>query len=224
MTILLAEELCKTFDAPTAITVLKDISLEVRAGETVAITGKSGEGKTTLLHIFGTLEAPTSGRLHISGADALGPAKAQLRNQKIGFIFQNYNLLDDYTVFDNVLLPAKIGGHPTQKGSLAYSQAEQLLEEVGLTPRAQFPAKLLSGGEKQRVAIARAFQNDPDLILADEPSGNLDHTHSTLIYNLLLKAAKERGKALVVVTHDKDLANLCDHHYALTDGELKCIY
>lgn len=224
MSLIVAENLTKTFLAPSPATVLKAISLEVKPGQSVAIVGKSGEGKTTLLHILGTLEEPTSGTLIIAGIDALGASKSYLRSHKIGFVFQNYNLLDDYTVLENLLLPASIAGHPTHKGSLAYLRAEVLIDEVGLTARKHFLARLLSGGEKQRAAIARAFQNNPDLILADEPSGNLDQSHSSAIYQLLIGAAKEKGKALIVVTHDKELAGLCQIQYALADGELKCIY
>jgi lipoprotein-releasing system ATP-binding protein len=218
--ILLAKNLSKSFKTPIPTLILKKISLEVFPGETVAITGKSGEGKTTLLHLLGTLESPSAGTLEISGIPAEPSTWSLLRNQKIGFVFQTYNLLEDYTAFDNVLMPAKIGGHATNPGSPAHTRALQLLSEVGLSERIYFPSKLLSGGEKQRVAIARAFENDPDLILADEPSGNLDHAHSRLIYDLLLKAATIRGKALIVVTHDPELAALCGRHYALTNGVL----
>ncbi len=224
MTVLTARHLSKTFKTPTLVTVLKDISLDIKQGQTVAITGKSGEGKTTLLHILGTLELPTAGTLEISGIPAVPSSWSLLRNQKIGFVFQTYNLLEDYTVLDNILMPAKIAGQDTRPGSLAHTQALKMLSEVGLSHRAEFQAKFLSGGEKQRAAIARAFQNNPDLILADEPSGNLDHTHSTLIYKLLLSAAKDHGKALIVVTHDPELASLCEQHYTLMDGELSCVY
>ncbi|HEX2579414.1 MAG TPA: ABC transporter ATP-binding protein [Rhabdochlamydiaceae bacterium] len=214
--ILKAQNISKKFKTPTEVTILNNISLEVSSGETVAIMGKSGEGKTTLLHILGTLEPATSGSIEICGIVASPSNWNTLRNQKIGFIFQAYNLLEDYTVLENVLMPAKIAGHDTPN-----QRALELLEEVGLAHRAHFPAKLLSGGEKQRVAIARAFLNDPALILADEPSGNLDHAHSTIIYNLLLGAAQKRGKALVVVTHDRELAALCQKTYFLMDGGLK---
>jgi lipoprotein-releasing system ATP-binding protein len=217
MTILIANNISKTFKSPISVSVLKNISLEIKAGETVAITGKSGEGKTTLLHILGTLEPPTEGTLEICGLPASSSNWNLLRNQKIGFIFQAYNLLEDYTVLENVLMPAKIGN---RLNSAAHLRAMELLEEVGLSHRADFPAKLLSGGEKQRAAIARAFLNDPALILADEPSGNLDHAHSTIIYNLLLGAAQRRGKALIVVTHDQELAALCQKTYSLMDGHL----
>lgn len=195
------------------VTILHDISLEVEAGQTVAITGKSGEGKSTLLHILGTLEKPSSGELFICGK----PLKnlPQIRNRHIGFIFQSFNLLEEYTVLENVLMPGKIGRH-----KLDHIRALTLLEEVGLSHRADFPAKLLSGGEKQRAAIARALYNDPDLILADEPSGNLDHSHSVAIHEMLIGSAKKRNKALIIVTHDPELASLCDRTYLLMDGIL----
>jgi len=220
MTVLSAARISKSFKSPIDVTILKNITLEIKAGETVAITGKSGEGKTTLLHILGTLEPPTEGTLEICGLRADASNWSQLRNQKIGFIFQAYNLLEDYTVLENILMPAKIANQDTRPGSESHRRALELLAEVGLSHRADFPAKLLSGGEKQRAAIARAFLNDPALILADEPSGNLDHAHSTIIYNLLLGAAQKRGKALIVVTHDRELAALCQKAYSLMDGEL----
>jgi len=225
--ILKAQNISKKFKTPVEVTILNHISLEVNAGETVAIMGKSGEGKTTLLHILGTLEPATEGSIEICGTVASASNWHALRNQKIGFIFQAYNLLEDYTVLENVLMPAKIGnqdtrpGSPGFPGSAAYQRALELLEEVGLAHRAHFPAKLLSGGEKQRAAISLAFLNDPALILADEPSGNLDHAHSTIIYHLLLGAAQKRGKAVVVVTHDRELAALCQKTYFLMDGGLK---
>jgi lipoprotein-releasing system ATP-binding protein len=214
--ILKAVNITKSFSKPTPVSVLNNISLEIQAGETIAIVGKSGEGKTTLLHILGTLESPTAGSLEICGIPVDSSNQALLRNKKIGFIFQTYNLLEEYTVLENVLMPAKIA--KTEHDSRA--RALELIDEVGLTHRIDFPAKFLSGGEKQRVAIARAFLNDADLILADEPSGNLDHTHSTTIYKLLLGAAQKRGKALIVVTHDPELAALCSKTYSLMDGKL----
>ena len=216
--ILSAKNISKSFKSPSEVTILKNISLEIQAGETIAIMGKSGEGKTTLLHILGTLEPATAGSLEICGLPVKSSNWNYLRNQKIGFIFQAYNLLEDYTVLENILMPAKIAHQDTRPGSPAHQRALELLQEVGLTHRANFPAKLLSGGEKQRAAIARAFLNDPALILADEPSGNLDHAHSTIIYNLLLGAAQKRGKSLIVVTHDRELAALCQKTYSLMDG------
>lgn len=218
--ILKAANLSKKFKAPQEVTVLDGISIEIAAGETVAIVGKSGEGKTTLLHILGTLEKPSSGSVEICGEIATLKNSPSLRNRHIGFVFQAYHLLEECTVLENVLMPARIGKFDTSPTSPAYKRALQLLQEVGLENRALFPAKLLSGGEKQRVAIARALINDPSIILADEPSGNLDRTHSQAIYSLLLNEAKKRNKALVVVTHDMALASQCQKTYSLQDGKL----
>ncbi len=215
-----AKNLAKTFYSPEPVCVLKRIDLEVDKGASIAIMGKSGEGKSTLLHILGTLEKPCSGELAICGQSIRSGSLASLRNQHIGFIFQSFNLLDDYTVLENVLMPAKIARLPTTPQSPSYKRACSLLEQIGLAPRADFLAKLLSGGEKQRVAIARALLNNPELILADEPSGNLDHSHSQAIHELLLQLTKQEGKTLIVVTHDTELASLCDQKYHLKDGTL----
>lgn len=216
--VLKAKKISKYYDQPVQIEVLKDISLDVYEGQTLAITGKSGEGKSTLLHILSTLEKPSSGTLEICGMKPTHKNVSSLRNSHIGFIFQSFNLLENYTVLENVLMPAKIGRQDISPKSPAYLNALALIEEVGLSDRLHFPAKVLSGGEKQRASIARALCNDPALIFADEPSGNLDHTHSSIIHNLLLESAKKRGKALIIVTHDQELASLCDTTYHLIEG------
>lgn len=218
--IIRAKKLSKSFASPSVVHVLKEIDLEIEQGKAVAIMGKSGEGKSTLLHILGTLEKPTSGELHICGQSIDSTSLASLRNHHIGFIFQSFNLLEDYTVLENILMPAKIARLATHAQSPAYKCAHKLLEKIGLSSRTDFLAKLLSGGEKQRVAIARALLNDPELILADEPSGNLDHMHSQGIHQLLLQLTKEEGRTLIVVTHDPELASLCDYTYLLKDGKL----
>jgi lipoprotein-releasing system ATP-binding protein len=219
-----AKKLSKSFNSPTKVDVLKEIDLDVEEGESIAIIGNSGEGKSTLLHILGTLEKPSSGQLEICGKLVISSSLSILRNRHIGFVFQAFNLLEENTVLENVLMPAKIAREPTHLRSSAYLRALFLLEKVGLSSRAGFLAKLLSGGEKQRVAIARALLNNPDLILADEPSGNLDHTNSQAIHQLLLKLAKDEGKTLVIATHNPELASLCDKTYQLKDGKLRlCI-
>lgn len=210
----------KSFHHPTEVHILKGVNLKVKKGESVAIMGASGEGKSTLLHILGFLEPPCRGTLHIANNKSSNKNHATIRSQHIGFIFQAYNLLEDYTCLENILMPARIARKNTSKGSECYKRALQLLEEVGLTKRANFLTKLLSGGEKQRVAIARAFCNNPDIILADEPSGNLDHDTSEKIHELLLSSSKNNGKTLLVATHDKELAKLCDRCYLLQDGKL----
>ncbi len=218
--VLKAQNLSKKYKTPLDVTILEGISLEVFPGETIAITGKSGEGKTTLLHLLGTLEEPTTGTVEICGEIATAQKSPLLRNSHIGFVFQAYHLLEECTVLENVLMPARIGKENIKPGSSAYQRALDLLDEVGLSHRALFPAKLLSGGEKQRAAIARALINNPSIILADEPSGNLDHAHSQAIYTLLLNEAQKRNKALVVVTHDLILASQCQKTYSLQDGRL----
>jgi lipoprotein-releasing system ATP-binding protein len=219
-TVLRARQITKQFLTPTSVEVLKGIDLEINQGESIAIVGKSGEGKSTLLHILGTLEKPSSGTLEICGQNTTETSLHLLRNQCIGFIFQGYNLLDNYTVLDNVLMPAKIARTPTHKGSMAYQRALNLLEAVGLESRSDFLAKLLSGGEKQRAAIARSLCNDPDLILADEPSGNLDYAHSQEVHFLLINLARNFNKSLIVVTHDKEFSSLCSKTLLLKDGNL----
>jgi lipoprotein-releasing system ATP-binding protein len=218
--VLRAKCLSKTFLKPIVVDVLKEISLDVKRGEILAIMGKSGEGKSTLLHILGTLEKPTGGELEICGKNVQDAFLPSLRNQHIGFIFQSFNLLEDYTTLDNVLMPAKIARIPVHKGSTTYNKALTLLDQVGLSSRKGFLAKLLSGGEKQRAAIARALLNDPDLILADEPSGNLDHTNSQTVHELLINSAKKWQKTVLIVTHDRELAALCDRTLLLKDGLL----
>lgn len=218
--ILQAQEITKTFTHPSPVEILKGVNLELYAGESISIMGASGEGKSTLLQILGTLESMSSGELIIAGKSVSTHPSPRLRNQHIGFVFQSFNLLDDYTVLQNVLMPALIAGEATHKNSPAHARACELLEKVGLSHRLNFATKLLSGGEKQRVSLARALCNDPEILLADEPSGNLDHDTSTRIHDLLMASVKELNKSLIVVTHDKALADLCDRELVLESGTL----
>lgn len=215
-----AHQLRKSFFYPAQVEVLKGVSLTLARGESLAIMGASGEGKSTLLQILGTLETPTDGALHILGKPITSKNAPYARNHHIGFIFQAFNLLEDYTAFQNVLMPALIAGKDISKGSAAYLRALELLDRVGLSHRAYFSTKLLSGGEKQRVAIARALCNDPAILLADEPSGNLDDVTSQQIHNLLLHSSKELNKGLIVVTHNRSFATLCDRTLHLQKGVL----
>ncbi len=216
--VLSARKLCKTYTTPQMVHLLEDVSLDLHLGESLAIMGKSGVGKSTLLHILGTLELPSQGTLYIQGQDALRGSPHALRSAHIGFIFQSFNLLEDYTLLENVLMPARIARR--SHSSSLRKRALELLEEVGLKERADFPAKILSGGEKQRAAIARALLNDPAILLADEPSGNLDDGNSQKIHNILLDCCRKRNKTLVVVTHDAHLAALMDRQLMLKEGKL----
>jgi lipoprotein-releasing system ATP-binding protein len=219
--ILQAKELRKTFYRPAQVQILKGLDLTVNRGETVAIMGRSGEGKSTLLQILGTLEVPCAGHLEIGGQRVSQFNRSRIRNHKLGFIFQSFHLLDDYTALENVLMPARIARKSTSPKGQAYQRACSLLRHVGLENRLHFNTKLLSGGEKQRVAIARALCNDPDIIMADEPSGNLDKETARQIHELLLDLSQSQGKTLIIVTHDPALADMCSTRYQLVDGALK---
>lgn len=218
--VLEAKKITKSFYYPKQTQILVDINLTVRQGDTVAILGRSGEGKSTLLQILGTLESACSGDLKITGTSVSRYNKSFLRNKKLAFVFQSFHLMEDYTAIENVLMPARIGREKTTPGSLMYQRGCDLLKHVGLENRTHFHTKLLSGGEKQRVAIARALCNDPDIIFADEPSGNLDQQTSMLIHELLIDYAHSQKKTLIVVTHNNELAALCSQRYQLTEGKL----
>jgi lipoprotein-releasing system ATP-binding protein len=212
-----ATNLCKKYLHPQKVTILENISIAVKASESVAIMGASGEGKTTLLHILGLLEKPNNGQIEICSKIVDYNQASVIRNKSIGFIFQNFNLFEDFSVLDNVTFPARIARKDLKKSTI---QAEKYLELTGLKDRINFSSKLLSGGEAQRVAIARAFCNDPLIILADEPSGNLDHENSKIIHELLLSITKNEQKSLLIATHDKKLASLCDRIYELKNNSL----
>jgi lipoprotein-releasing system ATP-binding protein len=219
--LLKASAVHKSFYHPVPVQILKGVDLEVFPGESIAIMGRSGEGKSTLLQILGTLEMPCKGTLEIDGQLVSQFNKSRIRNQNLAFVFQAFHLLEDYTAIENVLMPARIARRAVHPYSEAYRRACFLLEQVGLGERLHFHTKLLSGGEKQRVAIARALCNDPELILADEPSGNLDRQTARQIHELLLRFSQMEGKALLLVTHDAELAACCSHRYHLSDGRLE---
>lgn len=216
-----ATKLFKSFYKPACVQILQNTDLTVYAGDSIAIMGRSGEGKSTLLQILGTLDNPCSGVLEIDGEPITTWNKSKIRNLKLGFIFQSFHLLEDYSALENVLMPAKIARKPTSAHSVAHTRAQELLNYVGLSHRMEFNTKLLSGGEKQRVAIARALCNDPQIILADEPSGNLDKQTSDQIHQLLIDLVHVYKKTLIIVTHNHDLAQLCAHNYTLSKGSLE---
>lgn len=216
-----ARNIYKSFYHPKQVKILKGVNLTLYRRDSLAIIGRSGEGKSTLLHILGTLETACQGSLIINGTEAGAFNRTQIRNQNIGFVFQSFHLLEDYTALDNILMPAKIARKSVKKGSEAYERGMFLLEKVGLSDRAFFYTKLLSGGEKQRISIARAMCNDPDILLADEPSGNLDRQTAHSIHDLLLQFVHDHDKTLIVVTHDQTLAGLCSRRCELVGGELR---
>ena len=201
------------------IPILKDVSFQLHAGEVVAITGASGSGKSSLLHLLGTLDQPSSGQILFFGKQVGREELPIFRNCRIGFIFQNFYLLEDDSVINNVLMPAQIARKDTGQKSKARERALALLESVGLVDRRDEKGSLLSGGEKQRVAIARALMNDPEIVLADEPSGNLDHRTADTIHELLLALA-EKHRGVLIVTHDRELAEKCHREEILRDGTL----
>ena len=200
------------------VEVLKGISLTVNRGELVSIVGANGAGKTTLLQIMGTLLRPDAGALRIAGEELSTMNDTRLsrfRNEQIGFVFQFHHLLPEFTALENICLPALIAGRPRAE---VEREAMQLLERVGLTARAQHKPSQLSGGEQQRVSIARALINRPAVILADEPSGNLDSRNREEIHRLFFDLREELGQTMVLVTHDEGLAAATDRCIRLSDG------
>jgi lipoprotein-releasing system ATP-binding protein len=208
-------------DGDVTTQVLTDVNLEVYKGEQLAIVGSSGSGKSTLLHIMGTLDTPSDGKVMLDGEDIyqLSSARqASLRNQDLGFIYQFHHLLPEFSAIENVAMPAFIQGKDKQQ-SLA--NAKVLLERVGLGHRLEHIPAQLSGGERQRVAIARALINQPKLVLADEPTGNLDASSGETVYQLIRELAQQFGTAFVVVTHDHKLAAKMDRQLTMKDGVLQ---
>lgn len=205
-----------------SLEVLKGVSLDVAAGEVVSIVGASGAGKTTLLQIIGTLSRPDSGRVEIDGRDvsALGDkALSQFRNEHIGFVFQFHHLLAEFSAFENICIPGLIGRRPRAE---VERRAAELLGMMGLTARRDHKPGQLSGGEQQRVAIARALVNSPAVLLADEPSGNLDSHNRDEIHRLFFDLRERLGQTVVIVTHDENLAAMADRKITMSDGLILC--
>jgi len=210
-----AEKIVRNYGA---LQVLRGIDLHIAAGEIVAITGASGAGKTTLLQIIGTLDKPDSGSLTLSGTDVLGLKGNKLskfRNEKIGFVFQFHNLLPEFSALENVMIPGMIAG---KSSTLLTQEATELLTRLGLKDRLHHPPATMSGGEQQRVAVARALINRPAIVLADEPSGNLDSANAKALHELFFELRAERGHTFIIVTHNEQLATMADRQIKMKDG------
>ncbi len=217
--ILAVRGLCKEVqDASGKLAILRDISFALGAGQTVAIVGASGSGKSTLLGILAGLDIPSSGTVQLAGQDLFAldeDQRAALRARHVGFVFQSFQLMPNLTALENVMLPLELAGVPD-----ARAQATVMLQRVGLGERLQHRPKVLSGGEQQRVALARAFVVQPDLLLADEPTGSLDHATGAAIMDLMFALNREHGTTLVLVTHDRQLAQRCERCLTIEAGTL----
>ncbi|MBN1409367.1 MAG: ABC transporter ATP-binding protein [Spirochaetales bacterium] len=221
MSLLEISSIKKTYETGTeSVEVLKDINLTAEEGTVIVITGESGSGKSTLLNLIGGIDSPTSGEIKVKNLIVTGKTEKELthyRNKFIGFIFQFHFLLKDFTALENVMMPAIISGDNSE---LARQKASRLLGDVGLSQRNNHFFLQLSGGERQRVAVARALMNDPDLIIADEPTGNLDERNSGIVQDILFDMVKKYNKTMLLVTHDTAMAQRGDIHLILEHGVL----
>jgi lipoprotein-releasing system ATP-binding protein len=219
--ILSANDIHRQFDTANGVLpVIKGLSLDIRRKSMAAMTGASGVGKSTLLHILGGLDRPTKGQVKVAGvslAEKNETGLAKFRNETVGFVFQFHYLMDDFTALENVMMPSLVAG---RKRSDAKAKAEQLLALVGLKDRTSHRPKQLSGGEQQRVAVARALANDPKIVLADEPSGNLDTTTGRRLHDLLFELNAENDTTFLIATHNRELADRCDSETQIVDGKI----
>lgn len=220
--VLVADNISRTYkQGDLSVEVLNGLSLQIEAGERVAIIGSSGSGKSTLLHLLGGLDTATSGTININGQDLKNlnqAARGRLRNKSVGFIYQFHHLLPEFTALENVCMPLLIRG---DSPSNAKAQAGALLDRVGLSQRHRHKPSELSGGERQRTAVARALVTKPHLVLADEPTGNLDETTAAGVYELMLELNNELGTSFLVVTHDRKLAGRMQRVLKLTGGKIE---
>lgn len=219
--VIVAREVCKSYQtAEGPLEVLRGVDLTVNRSNMVAIVGESGVGKSTLLHLLGGLDTPSSGKIICKGtplSELSEDQRSLFRNEHVGFVFQFHHLLEDFTALENVALPVLAAGKPLAE---AEAGAEQLLASVGLTSRKSHLPSELSGGEQQRVALARALANGPSLVLADEPTGNLDTKTGDMLHELLLEINRERGSVFIIATHNRKLAARCDKVYNLAEGAI----
>ncbi len=215
MNVIEVSDVCKSYGS---LQVLKGISLTVSKGELVTLVGPSGSGKSTLLHIIGSLDNADSGSVRINGTDIKGMSDRQIsafRNKHIGFVFQFHHLLPEFTALENVCMPAMVAGRSLKE---AVPDAEKWLKRLGLEGRMHHKPNELSGGEQQRVAVARALINNPDVVLADEPSGNLDSANARELHKLFSDLRKETGQTFLIVTHNEEFAGLSDRKIQMADG------
>jgi len=216
-----ARSLTRVLPGTVPVTLVRDATFTVRKGELVAVTGPSGSGKSSLLYLLGLLDTPTSGKIRVEGQDASAldsDEQAHLRLSRLGFVFQFHFLLEEFDVLANVMLPMrKLGRLPPAE---MRARAEAVLADLGLADQmGKYPSQL-SGGQRQRVAVARALANDPAVVLADEPTGNLDSTNALAVFEIFKRLARDQGRALVVVTHEQDLAAMADRRIHMIDGRI----
>ena len=219
--ILSAVDIHREFETVEArLHVLRGITFDIQRNEMVSVMGASGVGKSTLLHILGGLDHPTHGEVRIDGQPLTGRSEqwlAQFRNKRIGFVFQHHYLMDDFTALENVMIPMFIAGTPRSE---VVRKGELLLERVGLTSRKNHRPRQLSGGEQQRVAVARALANDPEIVLADEPSGNLDTATGRMLHELLFRLNADSEVTLLIATHNRELAGGCHRQLEIAEGKI----
>lgn len=219
--ILSSQNLCKSYnDGTSRIDVLRGIDLKVAQGDSIAIIGPSGSGKSTLLHLLGGLDKPSSGVVSVMDTNwqkINEKQRCKMRNQQLGFVYQFHHLLPEFSALENVAMPLLLAGMPVQKAKV---QAQNMLEQVGLKPRVDHKPAQLSGGERQRVAIARALVHQPQCVLADEPTGNLDQATASRVFDLMLELNKKIKTALIIVTHDQQIAHRMDTVLELQEGLL----
>lgn len=220
--ILQAENLQRRFTtADATVHVLRGLTLSVSSGQMIAVTGASGVGKSTLLHILGGLDHPTEGTVRLAGIDLHTQSETQLarfRNRRVGFVFQFHYLMRDFNALENTMMPLLVGGATRAEAS---TKAERIMDLVGLTDRQSHRPTELSGGEQQRVAVARALANDPEIVLADEPSGNLDTETGRRLHDLLFHLNRDKGITFLIATHNRELAEGCDTELTIADGRLR---
>lgn len=220
MSLIRLENVNKTYGSGTlAVKALKDVNLEIDEGYFYAIVGKSGSGKSTMLHILGALDRPTSGKMYLEGESVYDKTDKEItliRRRRIGFVFQSFNLLSEHTVLENILMPAHLDNKEPEKTRL-----DEIINSLGLDDKLSYFPDELSGGQMQRVAIARALVANPAILLADEPTGNLDETTSIEVMNLLKESSKKFKQTLIVVTHDMDIAKQADRIIHIVDGRVE---